>query len=99
MELIVSYHNMESSAGVESHIREKCEKLKKYLDGNFKINWTCEVNKLEHKSHVTITGKDMNYHADAVEDNLYKTIDSVLAKLEKQVAKKKEMMTNKIHRS
>ena len=99
MELIVSYHNMDSSPSVETQIREKCEKLKKYLDGNFKIHWTCEVNKLEHKSNVIITGKEMNYHADAVEDNLYKTIDSVIAKLEKQVAKKKEMLTNKIHRN
>ena len=97
MELTLTFTHMESSPAIETHIREKSVRLKKYLAGKLKVDWTCEVARKEHVSHVNVYAKDIHYHAQASAENLYKTIDLALEKIERQVARKKEKITNKHH--
>lgn len=98
MELKLNFTHMETSPTVESHIREKSERLKKYLDGKLQIEWTCAATRNEHVSSINVTGKDIHYHAVASAESLYKTIDLALEKIERQISKKKEKVTNKHHR-
>jgi putative sigma-54 modulation protein len=97
MDLKLTFTHMESSPAIETHIREKSMRLKKYLDGKLHIDWTCDVVKKEHVSHINVHAKEIHYHAQATAENLYKTIDLALEKIERQIAKKKEKITDKHH--
>ncbi|MEK6625683.1 MAG: ribosome-associated translation inhibitor RaiA [Bdellovibrionota bacterium] len=95
MEVKVHFTNLEPSASVETIIQEKVAKLKKYFEGRFSVHWNCSIEKDNHTSNVTLLGKNIELNAHAKTDNMYKTIDVVMEKLEKQLGKRKEVITNK----
>jgi putative sigma-54 modulation protein len=97
MELKVHYTNLESSPTVDAVILEKADRLKKFFEGKFTVNWTCSIEKERHLSSVSITGKNVDFNAYAESDTMYKTIDLVMEKLEKQLRRKKDRVTNKHH--
>ncbi|MBK24765.1 MAG: ribosomal subunit interface protein [Halobacteriovorax sp.] len=99
MKLNISYHHLESTPSIDEKVREKADHLKKYFDGNVDVNWVCSVDGKRHKSEVNVHAGHFNFHAEAEDDNLYKTLDEVLHKMERQLRKKNEQVKDKIHRS
>ncbi len=97
MDVKVHFTNLEPSTAVETIIKEKVLRLKKYFEGRFSVHWNCSVEKDNHASNVTVMGKNIEMNAHAKTDNMYKTIDVVMEKLEKQLSKKKDVITNKHH--
>jgi len=98
MKLKISYHHLESTPSIDSKVKEKAEHLKKYFDGKIDVTWVCSVERDRHKSEVNVHAGNFHFHADAEDDNLYKTFDEVLHKIEKQVSKKSDKLKDKIHR-
>jgi putative sigma-54 modulation protein len=97
MNLQMKFHQIESTPAIKQMIEHKTEKFKKFFDGNFDVKWTCEAGKEGHHAHVLIAANGFTINADAVTDDLYKTIDDVVAKVEKQLQKKKSIIKEKIH--
>ncbi|MAZ49538.1 MAG: ribosomal subunit interface protein [Halobacteriovoraceae bacterium] len=97
MELKINFHHLESTDAIKSRIQEKSEHLKKFFAGNFKLEWTCEVQGSEQRSHAHLTGKQMDLNASATDSDLYKTFDMVISKLEKQLARQKDQVKDHIH--
>ena len=62
------------------------------------MHWVCYVKEGIHYSEVKVNGPQFTYHAEAHADNMYKTFDMIISKLEKQLGKKKDKFANKIHR-
>ena len=98
MKINISYHHLESTPSIDEKVREKAGHLNKYFDGNVEVNWVCSVEKDRHKSEVNVHAGKFHFHAEAEDDNLYKTLDEALHKIEKQVRKKNEQVKDKIHR-
>ena len=99
MELKISYGHIESSQHIETTVKNKIEKLKKYFQGKMNVDWICSLDGTIHTSDVTITGDHFTYHAKSENDNLYKTFDDILPKLEKQLKKRKEQTRSIIHKN
>ncbi len=97
MKVEISFKHLDHTESLDQVIVEKTEKLKKYLGGKCLVNWTCSVNKGKHMADLKIVGPKYKFSSHAVEDTLYKSIDSAVAKLEKQLVKKKEKWKNHIH--
>lgn len=97
MNLQINFHQIDSTPSIQEMIQHKCEKLTKYFEGHFDVKWTCSTGKEGHHSHVIIASKGFTINADSVKDDLYKTIDDVILKLDKQLAKKKSQTKDKIH--
>jgi putative sigma-54 modulation protein len=55
-----------------------------------KVEWTCIKNGDVFQSDVSIHGDHFSVFAKSSDDSLFKTLDQVVAKLEKQIAKAKE---------
>lgn len=98
MKLNVNFNHLESTPSINAKIEQKSEKLKKYFEGNFEVNWTCSADKSGHHSHVTVAGDRFVINADSVQDDLYKTFDDVIQKLERQLEKRKSQVKDHIHR-
>ena len=97
MKVTISFKHLEHTESLDEKIKDKCEHLAKYLDGQTEIKWTCYANSGVHCSEVKLIGPTFDFHATAKDSSLYKTLDQAIAKLEKQLVKKKDKWKDRIH--
>ncbi len=72
---------------------EKLAKLDKYFGEDASARVVCsEQNKIQ-KLEVTITNKGLLYRSEVTSDNMYNNIDLALPKLEKQIVRNREKLT------
>lgn len=90
MQLTITGRHIDITEGLETHIKEKMNKIKKHFDQVININVILEVVKnvqsAEAKLH--ISGSDL--FAKVEDDDMYGAIDKMVKKLDSQVIKHKE---------
>ncbi len=96
MKIVSSFKHLEHTPALDEKIEAKSQKLKKFFEGNFEVHWTCFVRDGKQWADVKVIGPQFEYHASAHADSLYKTLDLVIAKVEKQIHKKKSKWKNHI---
>lgn len=88
MKTNITFRNLEHTPSLDGKIKEKSLKLQKHLKENAVVSWTCWTEKDSQYAEVQIKdGKD-SFIAKADSDNLYKSMDLVISKLENQIAHK-----------
>lgn len=97
MKLNIAYKHLEPTPSIENKISEKADHLRKYFRGDVEVNWVCSVDKNFHRSEVNVHAGHNYFHAKAENSNLYKTMDEVIAKVERQVRRKNKKLNDKIH--
>jgi putative sigma-54 modulation protein len=97
MKLNIVYRHFKSTPAIKSKIKEKADHLKKYFKGKINVNWVCTIENDIHRSEVNVRAGHDLFHAKAEDTSLYKTMDEVLSKIERQVRKKDKKLKNKIH--
>ncbi len=95
MKVTITFRHLDHTPSLDERINEKSEKLAKFLGGRSHIKWGCTVKNGNHYADVELLGPKFKYHATGKSDSLYKSIDIVVAKLEKQIQKKKEKLVAK----
>ena len=90
MDISITYRHIESNPKLEELIHQKANKLNKFFQGNFKIEWVCVKNGDIYESDVSVHGVHFSLFAKSSDDSLFKTLDQVITKLEKQISKVKE---------
>ena len=98
MQIEISFIHMEHTPALDKLIREKSGKFSKWMQKVSKIKWTCYIKDKRHYAEVGIVGAGDELFAKASSGTLYRSIDLAVAKLERQLGKRKEKMKNKIHR-
>lgn len=97
MKITISFRQLEHTPSLDERIREKSQRLEKYMNGNTHVKWTCFAKHNLHYAELSVLGNQFEYFADASSDNLYKCLDMVLEKVERQVKKKNEIRKDKMH--
>ena len=98
MKVTITFLHLEHTEALDQKIREKSEKIGKFFHGSTHLRWTCSVRNGEHYAELKFHSPKSSYQATAKSENLYKSLDLVMEKLEKQITKHKSKMKNKIHR-
>jgi len=98
MKVTISLLHLEHTESIDERIHEKSEKLAKYFNGHTDCKWTCWVKEGNHYAEIDISGPTFRYHAKADSDSLYKTLDKVVHKMDRQLSKKRDKQKSKIHR-
>lgn len=99
MKIVSNFKQLEHTEALDQKIHEKTSKLKKYMDGNFEVHWTCSVRDDGAQcADIKLIGPSFEYHASAHSDSLYKTLDLSISKIEKQIQKKKSKWKDHITR-
>lgn len=93
MILDIHFKHMESSDSLRDYATEKSEKLKKYLDGNVHVTWTFDKEHGEFIAHCHLVGNHIDFFGEGRSTEAYATVDVALAKLQKQIRKHKEILT------
>ena len=95
MKVTITFRHLEHTPSLDERIHEKSEKIAKWLGGKSHVKWNCHVKNGNHYAEIDLIGPHYEYHAKASSDSLYKSMDLVVAKIEKQIQKKKEKLTSK----
>jgi putative sigma-54 modulation protein len=97
MKLKISFKHLDHTPSLDERIKEKSEKFEKYFQGNTKIEWFCWVHNEEHWAEIKVHGPKFDFFAKACADNMYKSLDLVVEKMERQIEKQKDQKRNKLH--
>jgi putative sigma-54 modulation protein len=94
MQLDITGHQLEVTEPIKNYIDTKFERIKRHFDQVMSVHVILSVEKIRHKSEATmhIGGKD--FFAESTEDHLYKSIDALVDKLDKQIRRHKSKLNN-----
>ncbi len=98
MRISISGQHMDITDALRSHVAEKVEKIARHFDHVTHTHVVLHVEKTRHMAEATINTKGATMHASGTADDMYAAIDSMADKLDRQVLKRKEKLTDH-HRS
>ena len=98
MQINLTGHHVELTPPLHDYVNTKMERLERHFDHVTDIHVVLSVEKLRHKAEATLRVSGGTLFADAVQEDMYAAIDSLTDKLDRQVKKHKEKLTDH-HRS
>lgn len=87
MNLNITFRHMEHTPTLDTVIRDKSEKFSKWFGPAANVHWTCWKEGLNFCSEVNIHSGAEEYFAKAQDDDLYKTFDHIVHKIQNQIKK------------
>ena len=97
MNLNINGHHLEVTPAIRNYIIEKLDRVKRHFDHVIDASVTISVVKLVQKADVTLHVRGKDIHAEASHENLYAAIDALADKLDRQVLRHKDKVTNHNH--
>ena len=94
MQINISGHHVEVTDSLKKYITAKMEKIERHFDQVIDAHIVLDVNKLIHKAEVTVHVSGNTIHAESENEDMYAAIDAMLDKLDRQVKKHKEKLTD-----
>jgi ribosome hibernation promoting factor len=95
MQTSVTFKNIDSSENLRSYVSDKLDRFDKYLYNPAEASVVLSVEKFRHIAEVNINGDRLNIIGKEETEDMYSAIDMVLDKLEKQIKKSKEKLSDK----
>lgn len=85
MNITITFRQMESTPAVKQFASEKVGKLQKFLRQPMTAKVTLSLDRLRHRAEVRISSGGEHLEAHEHSDDMYASIDRVIAKLERQI--------------
>lgn len=87
MNLNITFRHMDHTPALDNVIRDKSAKFEKWFGQAASVKWTCWKEGVDFCSEVTIQSGQHEYFAKAHDNDLYKTFDHIVHKIQNQVNK------------
>ena len=97
MNLNINGHHLEVTPAIRNYVIEKLDRVKRHFDHVIDASVTISVVKLVQKADVTLHVRGKDIHAESSHENLYAAIDALADKLDRQVLRHKDKLTNHNH--
>lgn len=97
MNINIAGHHVEITAAIHDYVTAKLDRVIRHFDHVTSVHVILSVEKLKQKAEVTLHVKGRDIHADSTGADLYASIDAVADKLDRQVVKHKEKVTDHPH--
>ena len=94
MQLTLTGHHIEVTAALRSYVGSKLGRIERHFDHVSDVHCVLSVEKLRHKAEATVHVTGGTIFADSVEEDMYAAIDGLVDKLDRQVKKHKEKLTD-----
>jgi putative sigma-54 modulation protein len=85
MSINITFRHMEHTPALDQMIREKSEKFTKWFGPRTDVKWICWTEGSDQCSEVVVHSGTQEYFAKAHADDLYKTFDMVVHKIQNQM--------------
>jgi putative sigma-54 modulation protein len=97
MNLNITGHHVEVTPAIREYALQKLDRVIRHFDHVTSVNVVLTVEKAMQKAEVTLHVKGKDIHAECSDGDLYAAIDLVSSKLDRQVVKHKEKVTDHNH--
>ena len=94
MQLNLTGHHVEITEAMRDYVQSKLTRLERHFEHLTDVHCILTVDKLRHRAEATVNIAGGKLFANSVEENMYAAIDSMIDKLDKQVRKHKEKITD-----
>jgi putative sigma-54 modulation protein len=94
MQISLTGHHVDVTDALRSYVDSKFERLERHFDHVIDVHVILSVEKLDQKAEATIQLNGASVFADATHQDMYAAIDGLVDKLDRQVKKHKEKLTN-----
>ena len=98
MQLDVSGHHVDVSEPLRTYVKSKFKRLERHFDIATHAHVILTVEKLDQKAEATVQVSGGKLFADAIDADMYAAIDALADKLDRQLKRHKEKLTDH-HRS
>ena len=98
MQLNLTGLHVDLTDPMRDYVNSKMERLERHFDHVTDVHVVLSVEKTRHKAEATMNVSGGKLFADSVEEDMYAAIDGLVDKLDRQVKKHKEKLTDH-HRS
>jgi putative sigma-54 modulation protein len=86
---------METDEGVNAYVKEKVQKLQKYVENPREVHVVLAVEKFRHIAEITIVGNGAAFNSQGRDNDLYAAIDQMVDKMERQIRERREKVRRK----
>ena len=94
MQINLTGHHLDITPAIRSFVQEKLERIERHFDHITNIHVILTVEKGRQKAEASIHVNRGNIFANAQHDDMYAAIDMLIDKLDRQVIKHKEKLSN-----
>jgi len=97
MQINLTGHHIEITDSLRNYVNEKIARLERHFDKVSNTHVVLTVENVRHKAEATVHMSGHDVFADCTEADMYAAIDGLVTKLDRQVKKHKEKITNHLH--
>lgn len=94
MNINITGHHVEVTPAIRDYVTSKLDRVIRHFDHVTSVHVILSVEKLQQKAEVTLHVKGKDIFADAINADLYASIDLLADKLDRQVLKYKEKVSD-----
>jgi len=94
MQINLTGHHVDLTDSMRDYVNSKMEKIERHFDNVVDVNVILSVEKTRQKAEATVHISGGNIYADDTQEDMYAAIDGLIDKLDRQVVKHKEKITN-----
>ena len=99
MRIDFTFRHMDSTPALKEHATGKIEHLEHYFDRVQEVHVVFLKEKREHVTEVTVHSPGEVFKASARTDDMYTSVDTVIHKVERHLAKRKDLVKVEPHKS
>ena len=95
MQINLTGHHVDITQALRDYIHGKLARIERHFENVTSVHVILSVEKLRQRAEATIhvTGNDI--FADAVDEDMYAAIDALIDKIDRQIKKHKEKLTDR----
>ena len=94
MQINLTGHHLAITASLKDYVEGKFRRLERHFENITQIHVILTVEKARHKAEATLHVNRGNLFADAERQDMYAAIDGLIDKLDRQLKKHKEKLTD-----
>lgn len=94
MQLNLTGHHVEITPALRKYLNSKLTRLERHFDNVTDIRCILTVEKLQHKAEAKINVSGGRLFAESIEGDMYAAIDGLIDKLDRQLKRHKEKLSN-----
>lgn len=87
MRLAITARHMDMTDGLKTHVEQGLEKIRNHFDKVIDADVVLSVEKRHHIAEMTLHANGLRIHSKEATEDMYASIDAVIGKLDKQIAK------------
>ncbi len=94
MQMNITGQHIDITPALRDYVNDKLGRIERHFDHVTNVHVILCVEKLRNKAEATVHISGANLFADAEEEDMYAAIDALVDKLDRQIKRHKEKLTN-----